>query len=92
MIDIFIQIGDKDANDLIVIELICSGNGGGYQEHVRDFDDVDLINVGSVEELNQSWWFVGLFEPNDKCHSLSYYCCEVTLENLDEEHVFGTVV
>ncbi len=51
LVNVFIQVRDEDANDLVVVKLINSGNCGSDKEHVRDFDDVDFVDIGSFEEL-----------------------------------------
>jgi hypothetical protein len=71
-----------------MIEFIWSGNGGSDEKHVRDFNDVDFIDVSSINELDEGWWFVGLFEADDESHALSDDGGEIAFENLNEEGVF----
>lgn len=52
LVNIFIQVWDKDANDFVVVEFIRSGDGRSDEEHVRDFDDVDFVDIGPFEELD----------------------------------------
>lgn len=52
LVHIFVQIRDKYANNLVMIELIWGRNGGIDEKHVRDLNNVDFVDILSFEELD----------------------------------------
>ena len=75
-----------------MIEFIWSGNGGSDEKHVRDFNNVDFIDVSSINELDEGWRFVGLFEANDESHAFSDNGGEIAFKDLNEEGIFCSFV